>query len=267
LSEKGRIQIIVTSSLGSLGALLRVTRQHPSGITVTVRGMDFAPLAADGTFLGYDYEMPVGLPVVYVAEVYADPATLVASSTPGTATWVTATDWLKDPLEPSRNMQVQLQPPGDITYTTPSGVHNILGRPDPIVVTTIRQAATGQFQFYTASQDERDRMHYITASGNVLLLQSNQVSGIGSMYLAPLTVAETPITVRDDPARVWTISYQEVGSPAGQPGGFNSWQDVVDQYGASATWQDLADANPGTWLDFITSFDATPQPIVTWRGA
>ncbi len=101
VTEKARIRIEVTAD----GDSVTITRKHPSGRIVTVRGMEKAPLSG-GVFLGYDYEAPIGLPVSYQATAYTDPDTVLVVSDLDTVTWNTEVDWLKDPLEPARNIPV-----------------------------------------------------------------------------------------------------------------------------------------------------------------
>ena len=99
-------------------------------------------------------------------------------------------------------------------YSTPTGIHTVLGRPDPVTVGEVRQAATGTLALTTLTKDDRDRLHYITATGHVLLFQSSQESGVGSMYIALTGVVETRVAnLRNSPERQWTIGYQEVQRP------------------------------------------------------
>lgn len=259
--EKGRVKIEITASDGDS---VTVTRKHPSGRVVTVRGMDKAPLSG-GVFLGYDYEAPIGLPVDYVATAYTDPDTVLAISAPSTVTWTTENDWLKDPLEPARNIEVLVSDMSEYAYDTPTGIHTVLGRPDPVTIGEVRRAATGTLTLTTLTREDRDRLHYITASGHVLLFQSSQESGVGSMYIALTGVTETRVAnLRPSPERQWAIGYQEVSAPVGDPASFLTWADVVAQY---ATWQAVADAGYSTWLEFIESLDTVAAPpILNWRG-
>ena len=260
VTEKARIRIAVTAD----GDSVTVTRKHPSGKIVTVRGMDKAPLSG-GAFLGYDYEAPIGLAVSYQATAYTDPDTVLATSTLDTVTWNTETDWLKDPLEPARNISVLVNDMSEYAYDTPTGIHTVLGRPDPVTVGEVRRAATGTLTLVTLSKEDRDRLHYITASGHVLLFQSSQDSGVGNMYIALTGVTETRVVnLRGQSERLWTIGYQEVASPVGDGAATPTWAEVVAQY---ASWQDVVDAGYGSWLEFIESLDTvTAPPILNWRG-
>jgi hypothetical protein len=259
--EKGRVKIEIIASDGDS---VTVTRKHPSGRVVIVRGMDKAPLSG-GAFLGYDYEAPIGLPVDYTATVYTDPDTILATSAIDTITWTTDNDWLKDPLEPARNIEVLVSDMTDYAYDTPTGIHTVLGRPDPVTVGEVRRAATGTLTLTTLTKEDRDRLHYITASGHVLLFQSSQESGVGNMYLALTGVTESRVVgLRNSPERQWALGYQEVSAPVGDSAPFLTWADVVAAY---PTWQAIVDAGFSTWLEFIESLDTvSAPPIINWRG-
>ena len=162
-------------------------------------------------------------------------------------------------------MTVNISDMSSYGYDTPTGVLTVLGRPEPVTVGQVRRAATGDVTFLTLNQEERDRLHYITASGHVLLLQSTQESGVGSMYIALMGVTENRVLPqRDEQERYFTVSYQEVAAPVGAGAPFSTWQDVIDQY---PTWQAVIDANT-SWFSLIENLGTTTAPpILAWRGA
>lgn len=262
-SEKGRVRITATALDGTL---ITVTRKHPSGRVLPVRGMTLEPLSG-GAFLGWDYEMPIGVPVVYQAAIYSetDPNTPLSTSAMVTFTWATDHEWLKDPLEPIRNMQVNVEEMVDYDYPTRAGVHDVLGRPTPVTIGEIRQAATGEVLLVTLDQEQRDRLHYITASGHALLLQSTQAGGVGSMYIQLLGIRESRVSrLRDEQMRRWTLQYVEVSPPAGAAAAFVTWADVLVQY---PDWQTIVDGYT-SWVEFIEGVDqVVDRPILAWRGA
>jgi hypothetical protein len=260
--EKGRVKIQATAAPGGL---ISVTRTHPSGRVVTVRSMNQAAMSG-GAFIGWDYESPIGVPVTYQASYYADADTFVASSNTQTVTWITELDWLKDPLEPIRNMPISINDMSTLSYQTPTGVFPVLGRPAPVTVGEIRQAAAGDVIFATGDHSEALRLHYLTASGHTLLLQSSQASGVGSMYIAPLNFVENRVLpLRDEEARYWTLTYQEVDPPVGDAqGSLTTYADLLAQ---SPTYQDIVDTFP-TYLALIEGLAGSqPAPTLQWRGS
>ncbi len=261
--EKARIRIEATATAGTL---ITVTRTHPSGRVLTVRNMTLAPLSG-GVFIGWDYEMPVGVEVTYTGYLYdsSDTSTPLDLTDPVAITWTTDHDWLKDPLEPIRNVAVLVNDMSEYAYATPTAVLEVLGRPDPVTVGEIRQAATGDLTLVTLDKTAREQLHYLTASGHVLLLQSTQDSGVGNMYVAPLGLKEQRLlSLRDMEERYWTLTYQEVGSPAGDAAAFTTWQDVINTY---TDWQSVVDLNY-SWIMMIENLDSTATPVILqWRGA
>lgn len=262
-TEKGRIKIIVTAD--EAADAVTVTATHPSGRKRIVRGIDKA-LLSGGSFIGWDHEAPIGLDMSYTATIWADPSVELNTSDPFVARWDSDHEWLKDPLEPARNMVVEINDIGEFTYDTPAGFHTVLGRPDPVAVGEVRRAATGELKLNTETKTEADRIRTITASGHVLLLQSTQESGVGNLYIALRGIKETrPGGLKTSPERIWTIGYQEVGPPAGAPAGFITWADVAAQYPDWASIQAQGFAN---WIEFVESLnDTDAPPILTWRGA
>jgi hypothetical protein len=262
-SEKGRVRILLTAVAGTLGT---VTCTHPSGEQRVVRGLNLAPLSG-GVLLGYDHEAPIGLDLSYQAQLFdaSDTSTPLDTSDPVTVRWDTQADWLKDPLNPVANMPVRVVGPGDATYDTPTGIFPVLGRPAPIAIGDVRQAEANTLSFLTLTKDERDRFHYIIASGRALLFQSTQESEYGNMYFQPLQTKPTrPSPLRDEPARIWQMQFQECAPPGGQAAPAVTWLDVAAQYD---TWADLGAAF-ATWLDLGSNFASTTQaPTLAWRGA
>ena len=262
LVEQGRASVELSTLTGGW---VSVTRTHPSGREIPVRNMTLVPLSG-GSFIGWDYEIPIGVPVLYQATSYldADGALQADTSNAVLITWDTTNEWLKDPLEPIRNLPIRVVDMSSYHYSTPASVHTVLGRPDPVTIGEVRRAADGVVTLLTVTKEERDRLHYITASGNVLLLQSTQDSGVGNMYIALLDIQENRISTRDVPDREWILGYQEVGPPVGDAGAFVTYQDLVNTY---ATYQDIVDS----WNTYIELTEGlgqtTPPPILTWRGA
>lgn len=263
-SEKGRIRILLTTvAPGTLGT---VTCTHPSGEQRIVRNMKLARMSG-GVLLGYDYEAPIGLDLVYQAQVFSatDTTTPLDTSDSVTIRWDTDSEWVKDPLNPAANMPIRVAGFDDATFDTPTGILPVLGRPDPVAIGDVRQAESNTLNLLTLTKDESDRLHFILASGRALLFQSTQDSDYGNLYFQPLqTKLVRPSLLRDEPTRTWQITFQEVRIPGGDAAPTETWQDVAAQY---ATWQDLADQF-GTWLDFAANFSNTnAAPTLTWRGA
>ncbi len=85
--------------------------------------------------------------------------------------------WLKDPLDPTRNLALSCVD-GPPTWTRPRGqaVLDALGRTDPIVQTDVRRSRRGELSVTPMSQTEADRLDVLLGSARVLLLQIPAVS-------------------------------------------------------------------------------------------
>lgn len=266
----------ITASIGPNHALIvgsgdtdgwiTVQRVHPSGTTVTLRDATLIRTNGGG-FLVRDYELPIGVPVEYTAYLYADQngAALVDTSNTVRIQWDSDSEWLKDPLEPARNMPILVQAPGESNFAVPAGVFAVLNRPDPITIGTVRQADQGELTLVTLESEDSAKLNRITASGNALLFQSTQESEYGNLYFQPLGLRKSSfVALRDSPERSWTLQYQETRPPVGPTAAAVTWADVVAQYD---TWADLV-ADFTSWQDVLENFaTANPVPIVTWRGA
>lgn len=108
-------------------------------------------------------------------------ASLPASITTG---WVTSTRWwLKDPLNPSANMEISLQP-GDMqtSASEPQQVVFSIGRVDPIIMSDIIKMPTITalpLRFLTDAQYQA--FEALRATGHILLLQAPQE--VGQWYI------------------------------------------------------------------------------------
>lgn len=84
------------------------------------------------------------------------------------------------------------------------------------------------------------------------------------MYVASLGLREVNPGVRDQPDRLWTMSYQEVAMPIGAGAPVVTYQDLLNTY---IDYQDVKDS-ANTYLELIEGLDATASPpILAWRGA
>lgn len=266
-ADFGRVRLQVDSSDGSR---VTITRKHPSGQVVTVRGMENLDLSGTnddgGTAVAWDYELPIGRACQYQATIIDDATTQQVKSNVVTITWNSATAWLKDPLAPARNRPVMLtSDTGAQQFQTPTGVFQVMGKPTVTTVGDVRSAAAGQVALRTDTLDDAAAVHYLTASGRVLLLQTPVAWGYGSMYLAVTQVTEErPSSDPVVPMRRITLDYLEADSPVGGAGAFSTWQDVLNVY---ASWQAVIDAYD-TWLELIEATDRLAvRAEVPWRGA
>jgi hypothetical protein len=226
------------------GPSATVTRYGPDGIGVHVRLGEPATLNSGG-WVGYDYEAPYNQPVYYTI-VPANGAVKVASPP---VTLTVTQPWLVHPGVPSLSQPVTVKVIQDETDASTAGVHQILERSTPIVVSDgVRKAPTFQMQLKSETADERDALRDLFADCAVLLMQVvypfTTESDYRWVYITDVTRARKTESYGST-ARVWTLPCIEVDRPVGN-------------LQAQRTWADLMAECP-TWQDVLNTY-------VTWRG-
>ncbi|MGW7657789.1 hypothetical protein ACWGJ7_38875, partial [Streptomyces tendae] len=211
------------------------------------------PITADEVIVE-DYEAPLGVAVSYYIETLAP-----GSQTPGYQGTDTVTlnpgdaneAWLKDPGQPQRNLKVLVAKAPDWQRSIEQAELRVRGRRNSVILSDVRGGLEGELAIWTRSDDERDALHWILDSGNVLLWQSVPGMGVSDMYVAVGQTTEARVTgYAPEPWRAWTLPLRQVDMPtttgvAGSAG--RTWQDILTQF---ATWQDVLDAY-ATWEDVL----------------
>ncbi|WP_458089523.1 hypothetical protein [Streptomyces malaysiensis] len=241
----------------TLGELLTIYRVLPDGSRTLVRGPSGlyaqTPITADEVIVE-DYEAPLGVPVGYYAETLT-----VGAQTPGYQGTDTVTldpgdrneCWLKDPGQPQRNLKVLVAKAPDWQRSIEQAELRVRGRRNSVILSDVRGGLEGELTIWTRSDDEREALHWLLDSGNILLWQSVPGMGVADMYVSVGQIAEARVTgYAPEPWRAWTLPLRQVDMPtttgvAGSAG--RTWQDVLTQF---ATWQDVLDAY-ATWEDLL----------------
>jgi hypothetical protein len=236
---------ILLNLTGFLGSTVTIQRIDSSGNRSPVRLANPGTLNA-GSWVGYDYEAPFNRPVRYEAT-----ATLVVTSDPVT---LTATrPWLIHPGVPALSQPVALTAPPTRTRETNQGVHSVLGRSTPIVITDgARRAPTFDLALHTDTLDAELALDTLLSDAAVLLLQITYPGvtrtdywwvAVGSCTAAPMA------DFYHDDAEVaqWTLSCTVTDAPSGLLQSQRSWADLIAE---EATWADVV-ADFATWRDVI----------------
>lgn len=122
----------------------------------------------------YDYEAPSRAPLRYRARstaVDGENSLVSPASTAVATTVVNDGWWLKDPLDPTRNMQVRVARPS-FRRREPQAVEDVLGSALPAVSSDGVKGAEGTLRLRTLSAAERAALWLLTGSGRTLLLQT-----------------------------------------------------------------------------------------------
>ena len=269
-NDIGAVQLVV-SAIPAGATTVTIRRTHPSGRVWTVRQWNATPTGGATSMQGTDFEAPLGVPVTYQATVANATETSPGSATTTVTLGTPNTDvaWLKDPRSPALNVRVLVDRLDSQTFDGRVGVMEVIGRPTPVTIGDVREAATGTLVLSVLSQDDTVAMHYLTASGNPLLFQTSPGFGIGSMYLAVTRVVEGRVSRLGMIAeRRFALDFVEVDPPVGLPsGGPNTYATVKAGY---ATYTAVK-AGESDYLDLAQHVNTgggqrALADLVPWRG-
>lgn len=229
-----------------------VGRNDPSGFSQLIRYGQSVVLTS-GLLVIDDFEAPFDVPISYVVAQ----AVPVGADT-GTSSVITLASngqtWLKDPTSPGRNMVVPVVTAmTGLTRAAQAGTFTILGRANPLVVSTIRASMSASLACYTLTAAQEQQMAGILASGAVLLL-AGPPSETGSAYIAVGDVGEELVGLVSEPSRLWVLPFQVVDRPSGLTSPNvrdRSWRAVRSKYATSGdlaatgkTWRELLEQGP-----------------------
>ncbi|WP_406325780.1 hypothetical protein OG784_12740 [Streptomyces sp. NBC_01617] len=237
--------VTLTARELTVGSLLRVYRVTASGARTLVRGprglYDGTWTITSGLMVIEDYEAPLLTPVRYTAEII-NPSTgtvQTRTSLPATIPHVDRNvAWLKDPGNPQRNTTVMVQSAPDWQRPIEQSAYVVRGRRNKVILSGRRQGLEGDLAIWTLSDEERDGLHWLLDSGNVLLWQAAPGMGVSDMYVNVGQIEEgrTGGTAMET-IRAWTLPLTEVDLPVttGVNGsGGRTWQDVVAEFATCA---------------------------------
>ncbi|MEU3528815.1 hypothetical protein AB0E62_34040 [Streptomyces sp. NPDC038707] len=211
--------------------LMTVYRVLADGTRTLVRGpsglLDKVT-STDDTAIVTDYEAPLGVPFSYRIEFYSATTGLltewrITSSVtldPGDAAYV----WLKDPARPMLNRRVLVQTAPDWQQPIEQNALRPRGRPNAVVLSGVRSGREGSLVVWTQSDDEREALRHLLATGGVLLWQSAPGMGESDVYVSVGEVQYPRITsYAPEPWREWTLPLTEVDRPTGGMAGSPTW--------------------------------------------
>lgn len=241
------VRLDVAASGSPTVTSVTVTRTDASGKTYPVRTSDGGPLVISGGIATvFDPEIPYGSTSTYA--VSATGATTVTAS----ASVDVAQVWLVHPGVPALSMPLPvISDFGELNRPIDRGVFQVIGRPDPIIVTGgARSTPAGVLGVRTKTDAQRLALDLLLDDGSALLLNLPATLGWGmsTCYVAigDVTTART-VDFAGQPWREWTLPYQVVGRPAGGSQALVTHQTVYDSHGAPTWTQLYAAAGSPTW--------------------
>lgn len=181
----------------------------------------------------------------------------------------TTAGWLSDPELPAGDIQLDLYPADDCTspagvvfvsngsdQTASSGARfDVIDQRAPSVVTAKRKLPTSTLTVAALAFADRDRLHDLLATGDVLMLRLVAEYGVADRYLDVGDVATNALSPDLRlPYRVLDMPYQQATSPGGPIGGVlgTRFQDL-NRYD---TWADFDAANL-TSIDLLLGAGST----------
>ncbi|QLJ06241.1 hypothetical protein HZZ00_11255 [Streptomyces sp. NEAU-sy36] len=235
-------QTEVTVDNGSASATL-VTREINTALLMTVyrvlangsrtllrdaTGLTDHLTNTDDTYVVTDYEAPLGVPFSYRIEFYSATTGLLAAYRTTNTYTIDPGDpnyaWLKDPSRPILNRRVLVKQAPEWKQPIDQNVMRPRGRQNAVVLSGVRSGREGDLIVWTQSDDEREALRFLLATGNVLLWQTAPGMGESDVYVS---VGETALprvsTYAHEPWREWTLPLTEVDQPTGGMAGSASW--------------------------------------------
>ena len=211
--EANHRAIILT--VGRSGYRVTVYREVSGGLPNIVRGIDDITLDLDER-LFFDYEIPQGDNVVYRA-VFTDPGGEETITPPAE---IEPQDYKADlifPLnDPLNGLKLIVQEFRELTWGVSQEVLKVWNRPDPIVVSGVREYPRAMVMFVTETDRDRRRFLQILNDGGVVGFnpRKSDTGFDGIAYFNLGEVKEKRIVPRaSDPLRRWEAQVQQVVAP------------------------------------------------------
>ena len=159
-----------------------------TGDVAYVRGYVDHPVTGPSTVLLFDWEIPLGVDVVYSATI----TVAGVASTPATVAFRVDDDrdWLTDLARPTNSFPILVESLPELQYDGPVGVHRVLDRRDPVLTTGALWTPTGTLSFFTSDELERDRARAALGAGIPFLLRTPPTEGVGNIYLGTTGLRE-----------------------------------------------------------------------------
>lgn len=206
-----------------------------------------------------DYEFPPGIPITYRVRSYNASNVLQQTFTAAITQDLTQ-PWLKVPAAPFLNQPVEIVDATNKVRRTRTGVFDIKGRTNPVVVSDVASSWFFTLHLLTRTLAARSNLDYLFASGEVLLLQVPlaETGHVPDGYLSVVGDVGQENTLRRSLNRVWSAPVCQVAAPGPDViGSAYTWGSVVADY---ASWTALLAAN-ASWTALLAR-TGTPSDVI-----
>lgn len=237
--------------------LVTLYRVAPDGSRTLVRGtdgiIDHQVIISD-LMVVEDYEAPLATTVSYQAEI-RDPDTGAITEYRNTEQVSLAHAdinliWLKDVVEPQRNLALVAKTPPSWSRPIEQGEFRIRGRRNSVVLSDVRAGYGGELEVFTRDDGERQGLHWLLDPGHTLLIQAAPGLGFEDVYVAVGEAGEGRVVpYAPEPWRVWSLPLTQEDRPTGSVAGSAGriWQDVLVE---DDTWGGVSEKY-ASWFDVL----------------
>jgi len=218
---------------------ITVYRQYAKDKEV-VRGAQHVPMK-NTEQLFIDYEVPQGVPISYWCESTLNGETLT-SEVKVSGPYDFGRDVLFDLADPRRGMLTYIKQFDQYQYGISRDVQRVWGRPDPVVISGVREMFAAKLSLLTLELEEREMLLDIVRNGSTVAMsvQSPKYGLDGVLYFAVGQVDEKRITnaVAAEAGRTWDLDVQQITPPPAEyryPAYGETWGSLAKKN----LWRDL----------------------------
>ena len=244
VNADNRWVILTASATG--GTQFTVYRVTPDA-TQAVRGA----LRKDSTnaLVVADYEAPQNTPLAYYAEATDGVMTKVSDIVQPAGMIDRGGDVIFGLTNPLAWLKVTVESFPELVSKGRRDVVEVVGRPDPVVVSDTRLYPSGALTLITLTESERQAMNTLLADGNIIAFSpaSPEYGFADVWYFSVGDVREVRTSsLGYEESRRFTLDVQRIAPPPADFIGpaFRTWQQLKD---ANVTWGQLL-ASGTTWL-------------------
>lgn len=171
-----------------------------------------------GSTIVYDWEAPNGTLATYRVRARHDYSGVYAASAwaSDSDTWTSSDWWIKNPVDPSQNMVVEVHSQVDRNRPVRQGTFQALGATYPVVITDTRAAAAGTIVLRTDDEADQTLLDDLLDSGVTLLVQAPATDHWPDRYVRFGDHGRARIADKAFVEPVFdTLPWQQVAAPTG----------------------------------------------------
>jgi len=225
--------VTVLVVVAEVGSTATVYRQYGSEPAEVVRGASNVPVTRSEQ-LFIDYEVPQDYEITYWVESQQGKDSAL-SDKKKIGPYNFGGDVIFDLADPKRGMVINVESFPQMNHTISRDVQRVWGRPDPVVISGVREFPSGTLNVLTLTLEERANFLAIIQNGSsVAFAPHKSVYGLpGLMYLAVGNVTESRVTeLAREETRRWALEVQQVTPPPATyryPAYGKTWRELREQ--------------------------------------